>query len=293
MAKLVNLLIAGLTTGAVYALLSLGVVLIHRVSRVVNLAHGGIGVLATYVFYFVFDQSLGLPVGLSFVLTLGVGALLGAAGERLFISPVRRDGQLPTLIMTIAVLLVLTELTVQVWGSNQPVIPSIFSDRTIRLGSTGITIHQIGTALCALALGLGLSLLLSRTRYGTAIEAIAEDPGAARLVGLPVRAIVVGTWAAAGAAAALAGMLQIHLNSLDPISLTLVLIPSLVAAVLGGFSSFALAATGSVGIGVVFSLGQGYVTRAGSANVIVFVLLLAVLLLDPRANEVSELQAEF
>lgn len=293
MSKALNLLVAGLTTGAVYALLALGVVLIHRVSRVVNLAHGGIGVLSTYVFYFVFDQSFGLPVGVSFVLTLLVGAAIGAVAERMFVAPVRRDGPLPTLIMTVAFLLIVTELSVQVWGSNQPVIPSIFSDRTIAIGSTGVTIHQLGTALVALVLGLGLSLLLTRTRYGTAIEAIAEDPGAARLIGLPVRAIIVGTWAAGGASAALAGMLQIHLNSLDPISLTLVLIPALVAAVFGGFSSFGAAAVGAVVIGLVFSFGQGYVPQAGSANVLVFLVLLGVLLVGRRGEETPTLQADF
>lgn len=279
MSKLLNLVIAGLVTGSVYALLSLGVVLIYRVSRVVNLAHGAMGVAATYVFFYVFVQGLRLPVGVAFVLTLAVGGAIGAGVHALFVRPTRPEGTLTTLIMTVGVLLVLTEATVQVWGSNQPVIPSIFSDRSIAIAGTGVTIHQLGTAGIALVLGLGLSLLLNRTRYGTAIQAIAEDPGAARAVGLPVAAITVATWAAGGATAALAGMLFIHLNSLDPISLTFVLIPALVAAVLGGFTSFALAAAGSVVIGVIFSLSQGYVTTAGVANGVVFAVLLAALLL--------------
>lgn len=283
MTKLLNLVIAGLVAGSVYALLSLGVVLIYRVSRVVNLAHGAMGVLATYVFFYVFVEAFGLPVLVAFVLTLVVGAAIGAGVQVLFIAPARSEGTLTTLIMTVGVLLVLTEATVQVWGSNQPVIPSIFSDRSISIGGTGVTVHQLGTAAIALVLGLGLSLLLNGTRYGTAIEAIAEDPGAARAVGLPVVGITLATWALGGATAALAGMLFIHLNSLDPISLTFVLIPALVAAVLGGFTSFALAAAGSVAIGVTFSLAQGYVTTSGVANGVVFAVLLAVLLLRRSA----------
>jgi branched-subunit amino acid ABC-type transport system permease component len=174
--------------------------------------------------------------------------------------------------------LLFTDLTVQLWGPNTPVIESIFSDRTIGFFGTGVTVHQLGTAGFVAILGAGLWVVLSRTRYGSAVQAIAGDPGAARIIGLPVRAITTGTWAAGGASAALAGMMFIHLNSLDPISLTLVLIPALVAAVFGGFISLSRAVIGSLAIGVVFSLAQGYVTTSGSANLFVFAALLAVLL---------------
>jgi branched-subunit amino acid ABC-type transport system permease component len=292
MTQFVNLLITGLVFGAVYTLLALGVVLIYRVSRVVNLAHGAIGVFSTYVFHFVLMERLGLPVGVAFVLTLLTGALVGALTERLWIGPVRRDGPLVMLITTVAALLVLTELTYQVWGTDQPVIASIFPDRTIAFASTGVTVHQLGTAGINLLLALALSFALNRTRYGRAVEAIAEDPGAARVIGLPVQAITTVTWAAGGMTAALAGMLFIKLNSLDPISLTLVLIGSLVAAVFGGFTSFGLAAAGAMTIGVVFSLAQGYVDVTGSANALVFALLLAVLLLNPKSRQVLDAPAE-
>lgn len=292
MSQFLNLVVTGLVFGAIYTLLALGVVLIYRVSRVVNLAHGAIGVFSTYVFHYVFMESLGLHVGVAFVLTLLTGAVAGALTELLWIAPVRRDGQLVMLITTVAALLVLTEAAYQVWGTNQPVIASIFSERTVAFAGTGVTIHQLGTAGITLVLALSLSFALNRTRYGRAVEAIAEDPGAARIVGLPVRTITTATWALGGATAALAGMLFIKLNSLDPISLTLVLIGSLVAAVFGGFTSFGWAAIGAMTIGVVFSLAQGYLDVTGSANALVFVVLLAVLLLNPRSRQVTDAPAE-
>jgi branched-subunit amino acid ABC-type transport system permease component len=276
--RFANLVIAGLTIGAVYALVSLGVVAIYRISRVVNLAHGAMGIFTTFVFHYEFNQRLGLPVGVSFALTLVVGAALGVLVERLFVGPVRREGILTTLVMTVGVLLILTELTVQFWGPDQPVIDSIFSDRTIRLGGTGVTVHQLGTMGFVALLGAALWVLLHRTRYGKAIEAIAEDPGAARIVGLPVPAVTTSVWAIGGATAALAGMLYIHLNTLEQISLTFVLISSLVAAVLGGFNSLVLAVVGSLAVGVSFSLAQGYAsTTSGLGDLIVFGALLAVL----------------
>src|SRR5258708_4371705 len=150
MNQLLNYVVAGLSIGAIYALLSIGVVVIYRISRVVNLAHGAMGIFAT------------------FVAALGVGAALGVLVERALVGPVRKDGILATLVMTVGVLLVLTELTVQFWGPNQPVIKSIFSDRTIRFAGTGVTVHQLGTAVFVAALGAGLYVLLNRTRYGPA-----------------------------------------------------------------------------------------------------------------------------
>ncbi len=290
MTQFVNLTIAGLTIGAVYALVSLGVVVIYRISRVVNLAHGAMGIFTTFVFHYEFNQRLGWPVGVSFAATLAVGAVLGVVVERLLVGPVRPDGILTTLVMTVGVLLILTELTVQFWGPNQPVIASIFPDRTIRLAGTGVTVHQLGTIGCVALLGAGLYLLLNRTRYGRAIEAIAEDPGAARIVGLPVRLITTSVWAIGGATAAMAGMLYIHLNTLEQISLTFVLISSLVAAVLGGFNSLLLAVVGSLAVGVAFSLAQGYVSTPGVGDLIVFGTLLAVLLAF-RPNQAAALES--
>lgn len=292
MGQFLNLVVVGLAFGAVYALLSIGLVLIYRVSRVVNLAHGAVGVFATYVYWFVFIDGWGLPIGAAFGLTLVVGAVLGALLERLLIAPVRRDGQLVTLIMTIGALLLLTDATVQIWGPNSPSIPSIFSDRVIAIGTTGVTVHQVAIAGCVVVLSIALSYLLNRTRAGLAIEAIAEDPGAARVIGLPVPLIVTLVWAAGGATAALAGMLFIHLNTLDPISLTFVLIAALVATVLGNFTSFPRAVTASLGLGVVFSLGKGYVSTAGSANLFIFALLLAGLLVTGQRSQAPE-PAEF
>jgi branched-subunit amino acid ABC-type transport system permease component len=278
MAQFLNYVVAGLSIGAIYALMSIGVVVIYRISRVVNLAHGAMGIFATFVFHYELVGRLGLPVPVAFVGGLLVGAALGVFVERALVGPVRKDGILATLVMTVGVLLVLTELTVQFWGPDQPVIRSIFSDRTIRFAGTGVTVHQLGTAVFVAALGVGLYVLLNRTRYGSAIEAIAMDPGAARIVGLPVRRITTVTWAIGGASAALAGMLYIHLNTLEQFSLTFVLISSLVAAVIGGFNSLPLAVAGSLAVGVSFSLAQGYLNDAGIGDLIVFGALLVVLL---------------
>jgi branched-subunit amino acid ABC-type transport system permease component len=293
MTRFFGYVVGGLANGTIYALVALGVVVVYRVSRVVNLAHGAMGVFATFCFHYVFVQGWGVPIVVAYVLTLLVGAGLGVGVERLFVGPIRQRGTLVTVVMTVGVLLLLSELTVQLWGPNTPPIASLFPDSSIQFGGTGVTAHQFATAASVLLLGIGLYVLLNRTRYGTAVEAIAEDAGAARIVGLPVRAIVTGTWAIGGASAALAGLLYIHLNTLDQISLTFVLISSLVAAVLGGFNSLPLAVAGSLAVGVTFSLAQGYVKTPGFAELIVFLALLAILLVRQGQQATLETVPEF
>jgi branched-chain amino acid transport system permease protein len=290
--ELLGYVVNGLANGTIYALVALGVVVTYRVSRVVNLAQGAIGVFTAFVFHYTLMGTLGLPVLVATLLAIGVGALLGAGVERFAVRPVRSRGPLATLTATTGVLLLLSELTVQIWGPDNPTIASVFPDTLVRIGSTGVTVHQLATAATVLLLCVSLYLLLARTSLGAGIAAIAQDPGAARIIGLPVRRITTLTWAMGGASAGLAGLLYIHLNSLDQISLTFVLISSLVAAVLGGFNSLPLAGLGGLAVGLLLSLSSGYLQIAGAGELVIFVVLLGVLLL--RANKPElETVAEF
>ncbi|MGQ0630976.1 MAG: branched-chain amino acid ABC transporter permease [Sporichthyaceae bacterium] len=277
MSEFFGYLVAGLANGTIYALVALGVVITYRVSRVINLSAGAIGVLSAFIFHYVLMGDLGLHVALATVGAIATGAVLGAGVERLAVRPVRTRGSLATLTVTTGVLLLFSELTVQLWGPNTPVIASVFSDKVIRVGSTGVTVHQLATAAMVLLLAGGLYVLLARTWLGAGVTAIAQDAGAARIVGLPVNSIITLVWAIGGASAALAGLMFIHLNSLDQISLTFVLISSLVAAALGGFNSLPLAMVGGLAVGLIFSFSQGYVNTPGIGELLVFASLLAVL----------------
>ncbi len=277
MSEFFGYLVAGLANGTIYALVALGVVITYRVSRVINLSAGAIGVLSAFVFHYVLMGDLGLPVALATIGAIAVGAVLGAGVERLAVRPVRTRGALATLTVTTGILLLFSELTIQIWGPDTPVIASVFSDKVIDVGTTGVTVHQLVTASMVLLLAGGLYLLLARTWLGAGVTAIAQAAGAARIVGLPVNSIITLVWAIGGASAALAGLMFIHLNSLDQISLTFVLISSLVAAALGGFNSLPLAMVGGLAVGLIFSFSQGYISTPGIGELLVFVSLLAVL----------------
>jgi branched-subunit amino acid ABC-type transport system permease component len=291
MSKFFGYLVSGLANGTIYALVAIGVVITYRVSRVINLSAGSIGVLSAFLFHYTFMGDWGLNVAIATVLAIAVGGVLGAGVERFAVRPVRNRGALATLTVTTGVLLLFSELTVQIWGPDTPVIDSLFSDKVIEVGTTGVSVHQLATAGLVIGLVLGLYLLLAKTWLGAGVTAIAQDPGAARIVGLPVNSIIALTWAIGGASAALAGLMFIHLNSLDQISLTFVLISSLVAAALGGFNSLPLAMIGGLAVGLIFSFSQGYIATPGIGELLVFVALLAVLVTrsgKPQLEVVAE-----
>jgi len=291
MGEFFGYLVSGLANGTIYALVAIGVVITYRVSRVINLSAGSIGVFSAFMFHYVFMGDWGLPVALATILAIFVGGGLGAGIERFAVRPVRTRGALATLTVTTGVLLLLSELTVQIWGPDTPVIDSVFSDKVIDVGNTGVSVHQLATAGLVVGLVLGLYFLLAKTWLGAGVTAIAQDPGAARIVGLPVNSIIALTWAIGGASAALAGLMFIHLNSLDQISLTFVMISSLVAAALGGFNSLPLAMVGGLAVGLIFSFSQGYISTPGIGELLVFVALLVVLVAragKPQLEVVAE-----
>jgi branched-subunit amino acid ABC-type transport system permease component len=292
MGEFFGYLVTGLANGTIYALVAIGVVITYRVSRVINLAAGSIGILSAFLFHYTFMGDWGLNVAIATVLAIAVGGVLGASVERFAVRPVRTRGPLATLTVTTGVLLLFSELTVQIWGPDTPVIDSVFSDKVIDIGNTGVSVHQLAAAGMVVGLVLGLYFLLAKTWLGAGVTAIAQDPGAARIVGLPVNSIIALTWAIGGARAALAGLMFIHLNSHDQISLTFVLISSLVAAALGGFNSLPLAMVGGLSVGLIFSFSQGYISTPGIGELLVFVALLVVLV--ARAGKPQlEVVAEF
>ena len=126
--------------------MALGVVITYRVSRVINLAQGATGVLAAFLFHYTLMGRMGLPVALASLVAILFGAALGAGVERFAVRPVRHRGALATLTVTTGVLLMFSELTVQIWGPDNPPIASVFSDHVVRIGNTGVTVHQLATA---------------------------------------------------------------------------------------------------------------------------------------------------
>ncbi|MCS7234663.1 MAG: branched-chain amino acid ABC transporter permease [Armatimonadota bacterium] len=270
----------GLAAGSLYALVALGIVLLYRSSRVLNFAHGDLATLGVFLAF------TGITRGWRYGLCLAAG-LLGAAAVsagfyRLLIKPARQATSLSLVITTLGFALLLSGLMVWVWGTDTKVFPFPLSEtRVHRLGGVVVSELTAGSLAVGLFLVSGLSVLVQKTRLGLAMRAVAQNPEAAQLLGVPAGRVLAATWAVAGVLGAAAGMLLAPAVLLDPFMMLDPFLKGFAAAVLGGMDSLPGAVVGGLLLGVAESAFAGYVSVKYKAT-LSFVVIVAVLLARPE-----------
>ncbi|MGZ5713888.1 MAG: branched-chain amino acid ABC transporter permease [Caldimonas sp.] len=229
-----EILIVGAVSSAIYAMLAVGFTLIFGVARVLNLAHGSFYALGAYGAYF-FTSHLKLPLLPAALLSVAVVAAFGIVVERVFIRPMRKS-QLAVLMITLAVALVIEQGLFLTFGSEYRNVPA-FVDKKFTIGGVDVG----GARLLALGVGAvligALWLFIQRTRLGSAILAISQDPVAAQYMGIPsdrIFAIVMGISAALAAAA---GVLAGPFLTVQPTMWLLPIVKAFAIVVVGGLGS--------------------------------------------------------
>lgn len=277
MTDLLQLLFAGLSQGAVYALVAIGFVAIFTVSGVINLAQGEFAALAGLVA--ISAVASGLPLLAAVVLAVLSVALVAVIMERLVIFPVKRMTTLVSLILTLGVSTGLKALMLLVYGPNAegltPLTPGGFS-----LGGVSIRYQELWILLIAGVVSLAVYWFYERTLAGKSLRACAEQPVAARLVGISLTKASLLSFLIAGTVGAIAGVLAspIYFTSWES-GLTLGL-KGFVAATLGGLISVRGAVLGGLLLGVLETLTAGYIST-GLRDAVAFLLLIIVLVARP------------
>jgi branched-chain amino acid transport system permease protein len=272
----VQLLLPGLTTGCVYALVALGFVLCANVSGVVNFAQGEYVMLGGVVGAFAVTH--GVPVALAGLLSVAVGAILGAAQERLTLAPVRTAPDFIQITITLGVAVVLRGLALIAFGKDPLSMPGFSGDGVLEVAGAVVPLQSVWVwAATALMLAATFGFLM-HSNPGRAVRACSINLQAARLMGVDAERLTLTVFAVAGASAALAGVVitPIVLASWDAgIAYGL---KGFVGAILGNFRSPLVAVLGGLGIGVLESFAAGYVS-SGYKDAMVYGVLLAYLLI--------------
>jgi len=268
----------GLAGGFATALLALGVVMIYRSTRVLSFVQGAIATLATYVYYQL-ATVWGWPVGVALPLAIGAAVLIGLLIDVFAMRPLRKADALTRTVATLGVVLVILVIVRVTWHGGETFVRP-FSTSLVRVGSFTLGMQQVITALVAVAASVALVWWTRRTYVGLGLSAMAEDPAAARLLGVsPARASAL-TWVIASVLAALAGILVTPLLVLNPFQMTLLMVTSYAAALLGGFVSLPITLLGAVLVGAGESLTTGYINVSGLSETFGFIAVFAVLLLS-------------
>lgn len=286
-----QLVVSGLTQGAIYGLLALGFVVIYRASKVLNLAEAGIGAAGAYVLYALMEGSGGGTLRYlgAFAAGVLVATGLGVATERLAVRPLRRAPAIAPLVATVGVLLLLQSVIIIIWKGDLRTIENPLNGLgrlTVGrlVGLDRVVMTAAGAIILALlfVIGIGLVVLVARTRWGLAVRAISEDVDSAGELGVKVEWISMGAWGLGSAVGAVASMLFATTSLLTPLNLTLLQIKALVVAVFAGLSDLRLCLLGGPLLGVVENLASR-TDVAGLDQSIGFFALVAVLLLRSRS----------
>jgi branched-chain amino acid transport system permease protein len=281
--------VSGLIQGSVYGLLGLGLVLLYKSGRIFNFAQAEIGTFSALFAAFA-DQGTGpfpdLPVPVAILIGLLTGVGLGLLVERVVIRPLFSAPKVTVVVATAGVLLLLVALGGFLSGPEPRSAVQIFEGDFLETSSLRVTDTGALVVVVLAVLAVLSALFFSRTRTGTAIIAVSQEPTATRLVGISVERTSALTWGIAGLLGAIAGiLLSGTVGVVFPGSLTFIaLVPAFTAAVLGGVTALPGAFVGGVVVGMIESFAQTNIPKdvlPGSGKVVLFVALLAVLLLRP------------
>jgi len=245
-----------------YAMLALGISVIYRASRVLNLAHGAMAMVPAYVSYSMVRA--GVPIVPALVVAVLFGAGLGIAIEWVFVRRLRPQGPTAQTVGTVAVAGLLIALAAKIWGTTPRLAPHVFPSGSIDIGASGLRYGDIGLFLTGLVVSLALFTFFKKTEFGLAMRGAAQNRRAAALMGIDPDLAASAAWALGGGLAALAGVMLAAVTNLDPYTLSLQVLPAFVAALIGGLESL----PGALGGAVVAGLAFGVVPYFGGTPVI-------------------------
>ena len=236
----------------VFLLYAIGIVVIYRASRVLNLAHGVMAMAPAYAFY---SMALRLPPWIAFFLAVGFGALLGVGTERLVVRRLRPQGPTAQTVGTVAVFGLLIALVAKIYGTAPLVTKSLFPQGVIPVSYTGLSYGQAIVFLAGLAIAAAMFALFRFTDLGLAMRGAADNRRGAQLMGIDVERTTMLAWGLGGGLAAIAGVFVGSLTNIHPYTLSFQVLPAFVVALLGGLESLPGTVWGSAVVG----LAQGEV----------------------------------
>ena len=282
MMDFINYALNGLLLGQLYALLSLGFVVIYRASKVFNFAQGELMLLGAYTIW-TLTIPLGLPVWAMLPLAFVMAALYGWMIERIFFERLIGESVFSMVMVTIGLVILIRGVVLVIWGAGDRSFPTILPVTPVILGELILPSSLLIGAIITVIFTLGLSYFFNRTRIGLTLTAVAEEPTIAMSLGISVKKAVIFAWMMGTAIATVGAIIFLSGRSLT-VQTADVALAALPVALLAGLESITgLMLAGAV-VGIVQSLVAAYVDPliGGSASSIVpFVFMLLILLIRP------------
>ncbi|MCR4404297.1 MAG: branched-chain amino acid ABC transporter permease [Candidatus Acetothermia bacterium] len=277
---LAQLIVSGLASGSLYAMMAIGLILVYKTTHILNFGYGDMTMFSTFIAYMLLTWYK-LPFAVAFLGAIACGFLLGIIVDRGFLKMAKNAPITSLFIATLGIGMILEAVAGWVWGYDTKPFPYIIKGPPVLLGSVVIRRHDLLVFAIAAAIALLLFAMFKFTDIGIAMRATAQNKRAARLMGINVGQIATWSWAIGVGLGALAGVLIAPIVFLDLTRMILVMIKAVAAAVLGGFTSLPGAIVGGLLLGVMENLTI-YMPAALAPLKTTFVFLLIIIVLAIR-----------
>ncbi|MBP7579486.1 MAG: branched-chain amino acid ABC transporter permease [Vogesella sp.] len=287
----------GLVLGSIYALIALGYTMVYGIMGLINFAHGEVVMFGAMVTITVISLLTGAGVALPGPVLVLIGLLvaipacmlLGFVIERVAYRPLRNAPKLAPLITAIGLSIVLQQAAILIWGRNYIPFPPILDHETIDVFGATITQLQVGIVVLCLTLMVGLLVVVEKTKLGRAMRATSQNPAVAGLMGVNVNTIISATFVIGSALGAIAGvMVATNYDQAHYYMGFMIGLKAFTAAVLGGIGNLGGAVAGGILLGIIESLGAGYIGDLTGGflgshyqDIFAFMVLIAVLIFRP------------
>jgi branched-chain amino acid transport system permease protein len=280
MASFIQLLVSGLATGAIYALIAVGFTLLWQTSQTINFAQGEFVMLPA--FFILAAMNFGAPFWLAALIGLALSiVILGVLFKFIIVDPMIKHGVLPLVISSIALSLFLKEAAKDFYSSQAQPFPSLVSAVDVHILGAVISTQSLVVLAVAIVTVVALNLLLNKTRLGRCMQATAQNSTLARILGIPVKRMVLYTFVINAVLVAIASIL------ISPIYLAKFTngetlgMAAFIAAIIGGFNQVRGAILGGVILGVLDNLSAAYLSSQ-YRGAFPLIILIAVILWRPQ-----------
>jgi branched-chain amino acid transport system permease protein len=277
MADVLQLLVAGLATGGIYALVAIGFTLLWQTSQTINFAQG------EFVMLPAFFVLIGMNYfGLSFWPAVLLGTLvslvtLGLLFKKLMVDPMIRHGVLPLVIATIALAIFMKEGVREFYGADAQAFPPLAAAINVTVLGASFAVQSLIVLAISIAAVVGLQLFLNGTRTGRCMQATAQNPVVARLLGIPVERMILYTFLINAALVTLASILITPIYLAKFTNGEWLGLYAFIAAIVGGFNQVRGAIVGGLLLGVVDNFAAAYLSSQYRMALPLLILIVVIL----------------
>ena len=274
--QLIQQLVNGITIGVIYALVAIGFTMIFGILEIINFAQGEFYMIGAFITYY-FVTLLGLNYFVAVAISMGVVGLIGFCAEYLTIKPLREKPLMTTILSTFGLSIFIENSAMVGWGPTPKLIPSPITDVIFSFPFLRITGHRLFLISFGIIVIISVMIFIQRSKMGKAMRATAAERDAAALMGVNIGKIYGFTFAFGTSLAGLAGGLLGAIFSVYPTMGVFAIIKSFVVVIVGGMGSMKGAIYAGLGLGIIETLGAGYISTEykdsiGFAVMILFLL---------------------